>query len=176
MRILLIGGSKSGKSMLAQELCRTLGGPLYYWATMIAMDGEDDERIRRHRAERRGWGFTTVEQGRALRAALPQIDPAGTVLLDSVTAALANEMFPGEIPDETAWQRLLDDLQAVSRHTSHFVCVCDDLWRDGVTYDIITEDYRRGLALVCRGLAAEFDTVVEVAAGRPKIWKGELPR
>ena len=36
MRILLIGGSKSGKSTTAQRLCRRLaaGGPMYYWATV----------------------------------------------------------------------------------------------------------------------------------------------
>ena len=38
MRILLIGGSKSGKSHLAQQLCRSLGGPLVYWATMEPVD------------------------------------------------------------------------------------------------------------------------------------------
>ena len=47
MNILLIGGSKSGKSHLAQELCRALGGPMIYWATMEPTDEEDRERIRR---------------------------------------------------------------------------------------------------------------------------------
>ena len=43
MNILLIGGSKSGKSLLAQEVTHRLaaGGPLYYWATMEPADGED---------------------------------------------------------------------------------------------------------------------------------------
>ena len=49
MRILLLGGSKSGKSHLAQTLCRKLaeGGPMIYWATMEPVDGEDRDRIRR---------------------------------------------------------------------------------------------------------------------------------
>ena len=36
MRILLIGGGKSGKSTLAQRLAAALSGdaPRYYWATM----------------------------------------------------------------------------------------------------------------------------------------------
>lgn len=178
MTILLTGGSKSGKSLLAQELCRTLaaGGPMYYWATMDPVDGEDEARIARHREERSGWGFTTVEQGRALTEALPQIDPNGTVLFDSATAALANEMFAGETPDNTAWQRLLQDLLTVSRSCAHFVCVCDELWRDGQPYDAATEVFCRGLALICRGLADAFDTVAEVTAGCTKVWKGELPR
>ena len=60
MTYLLIGGSKSGKSHLAQQLCRSLGGPLVYWATMEPVDGEDRARIARHLDERAGWGFSTV--------------------------------------------------------------------------------------------------------------------
>ena len=62
MRILLLGGSKSGKSGLAQRLARDLseGNSLYYWATMEPTDEEDRARIRRHLADRAGWGFQTV--------------------------------------------------------------------------------------------------------------------
>ena len=75
MKILLVGGSKSGKSGLAQRLCVRLaaGAPMIYWATMEPVDGEDRARIARHLDERAGWGFSTVECGRALeRAALPE--------------------------------------------------------------------------------------------------------
>ena len=91
MRILLIGGSKSGKSTTAQRLCRRLseGGPMYYWATMTPRDNEDIQRIRRHIADREGWGFATIEQSTCLTDALPRVDPGGAVLLDIVTAALS---------------------------------------------------------------------------------------
>ena len=54
MRILLVGGSKSGKSSLAQEIAIKLadGGPKYYWATMEPTDREDDERIAGRERER----------------------------------------------------------------------------------------------------------------------------
>ena len=41
MKILLVGGSKSGKSGLAQRLCVRLaaGAPMIYWATMEPVDG-----------------------------------------------------------------------------------------------------------------------------------------
>ena len=99
MKILLLGGSKSGKSGLAQCLARNLAGTkaLYYWATMEPSDAEDQARIRRHLRERAGWGFQTVEQGRDLPRALHGLDGSGTVLLDSVTALLANEMFGPEV-------------------------------------------------------------------------------
>ncbi|MCI5976365.1 MAG: bifunctional adenosylcobinamide kinase/adenosylcobinamide-phosphate guanylyltransferase [Clostridiales bacterium] len=174
MRILILGGSKSGKSMLAQRLARGIaaGKKLYYWATMEPMDGEDDARIARHRLERDGWGFETVEWGRNLPAALPLIVSAGTVLFDSITAALACEMFSSQDVDPGASERLCRDLLTVSTHPQNFVCVCDEVFRDGIQFDPLTENYRRGLALVCRRAAEEFDLVLEVAAGLPHFWKG----
>ena len=65
-----------------------------------------------------------------------------------------------------------EELLVISRHPAHFVCVCDELWRDGVTYETWTETYRRGLAEICRRLAAEFDVVCELTAGLPRLWKG----
>ena len=49
MKILLVGGSKSGKSGLAQRLCVRLAAdaPMIYWATMEPVDGEDRARIAR---------------------------------------------------------------------------------------------------------------------------------
>ena len=172
MRILLVGGSKSGKSHFAQELCRTLGGPLYYWATMEPADEEDCHRIEKHLIDRADWGFTTVECGRDLCSALPQIDETGTVLFDSITAYLGNEMF-GESMDFTAAARCGEELLRVSKYPKNFVCVCDELWRDGEMYATGTEQYRKGLAHICRTLAQEFDVVYEVTIGIPKLWKGE---
>lgn len=93
MTYLLIGGSKSGKSHLAQQLCRSLGGPLVYWATMEPVDGEDRARIENHLRDREGWGFETLEAARDLPAAFDRLPADATVLFDSATALLANEMF-----------------------------------------------------------------------------------
>ena len=176
MRILLIGGSKSGKSTTAQRLCRRLaaGGPMYYWATMTPRDSEDHQRIRRHIADREGWGFETIEQSTCLTDALPRVDPGGAVLLDSVTAALSEAMF-GRSFDPLAAEKVTAELLAVSRWSAHFVCTCDDIWRGGEEYAGWTEIYVRGLASVCRRLAAEFDVVCDMAAGVPHVWKGAWP-
>ena len=176
MRILLTGGSKSGKSTAAQRLCRHLaaGAPLYYWATMTPRDSEDHQRVLRHIADREGWGFRTIERSTGLAAALPDIDRSGAVLLDSVTAALSEAMFGPEF-DANAAATVTAELLAVSRYPAHFVCVCDDLWRGGEDYPDWTEVYVRGLAHVCRALAARFDVVCDMAAGLPRVWKGAWP-
>ena len=104
MRILLLGGSKSGKSMLGQRLTRQLadGGPMIYWATLEPRDTEDRAIVCRHLAERDGWGFGTLERGRALPEGLELVPREGAVLFDSVTACLACQMFSGPQPDAAA--------------------------------------------------------------------------
>ncbi len=59
---------------------------------MEPTDEEDRARIRRHLADRAGWGFQTVGGGGTFRARCTGWTQ-GSVLLDSVTALLANEMF-----------------------------------------------------------------------------------
>ena len=172
MTYLLIGGSKSGKSHLAQQLCRSLGGPLVYWATMEPVDGEDRARIENHLRDREGWGFETLEAARELPAAFDRLPADATVLFDSATALLANEMFrPDGTMDQAAGARSAPALIALAQSCRHLVGVCDVLWRDGQDYDPWTEEYRRQLAGICRKLAAEFDAVAEVICGLPQFYK-----
>ena len=98
MKAFITGGAKNGKSTLAQELAVHLaaGGVRYYIATMIPADAEDDERIRRHVADRAGLGFETLECPRHILSCLASADRNGVFLLDSVTALVQNEMFPPE--------------------------------------------------------------------------------
>ena len=93
MKILIVGGSKSGKSMAAQRIAARGSCPAYYWATMEPSDSEDEKRIARHLEARAGWGFETIECGRNTSAFSASVR-GGCVLFDSVTALLANEMFP----------------------------------------------------------------------------------
>ena len=76
----------------------------------------------------------------------------------------------GGAPERTAAQ-----IAAISRYPAHFVCVCDGIFDGGEDYDPWTAAYVRGLAGVCRRLAAEFDTVCEMIMGIPHVWKGALP-
>ena len=179
MTALIVGGSKSGKSSLAQELALSLAGdgPRYYLATMVPRDGEDRARIARHLEDRAGLGFVTVEQGKNLPGCLSRADRKGTFLLDSVTALLTNEFFPPEknyAPDYTAGQRVGDDILSLARQVRHLVVVADDLFRDAARYDGTTESYRQALGgILCR-LAEEAELMVEMTMGNPVVHKGVL--
>lgn len=148
-------------------LCSNHGAPC---------DCDELERIRIHRAARAGKGFVTLEQGRNLPVCLEQADHSGVFLLDSVTALLANEMFPTNAqPDETATERIAADLGTFLGAVEHAVVVSDYLYGDGIAYDPVTERYRRGLAYLDRFLAERCDCVVEICLGRPVAHKGRLP-
>lgn len=180
MIIFITGGAKNGKSSLAQELAVQLsgGGKHYYIATMIPVDDEDRERIRRHVADRDGMGFETVECGRNILSCLPRVDPQGSFLLDSATALLMNELFlpPDWRVDPDAGARVGDELVEFAGSVANIVIVSDYIYSDALRYDEVTETYRRGLASIDRKLAAASDVVLELAAGNIIVHKGELPK
>ena len=176
MKIFISGGSKSGKSMLAQRLAQKLrapGKPLYYLATMIPTDNEDRERIKRHKQDREGLGYETVEAGRGVYAAVANCEKDGFFLLDSVTALLANEMFlPGGEVVPGAYRKVADDLEGIICHVGGIVVVSDNVFSDAYIYDELTESYRRGLAYIDRQAARLCDTVLEVCGGLCIALKG----
>lgn len=179
MTVFISGGAKNGKSTLAQDLAVALaaGGKHYYVATMISTGAEDDERIRRHIADRAGLGFETVECFTDIMDCLKTADTDAVFLVDSVTALVQNAMFPIEKNyemDTAAAIRCGEGLVEFARTVRHAVFVSDYIYSDACRYDGSTEEYRRCLAAVDRRLAAVCDTVVEVSAGQPTVHKGKL--
>lgn len=177
MTVFLSGGAKNGKSSLAQDLAVRLSGdgPRYYVATMIPVDEEDRQRIRNHVADRAGLGFRTVECGRNILSCLDEVDRNGTFLLDSVTALLMNEMFRENGIDKDAGSRCAGELAAFARSVKNAVIVSDAIYTDAARYDEITELYRSALAAADRSVAEACDTVIEMVAGQPVIYKGGMP-
>lgn len=170
MHVFISGGCKNGKSFFAQETAKKRaqekGAPLYYIATMIPADEEDEARIRRHVREREGWGFITIEQGMDICGALEYADSDGVFLLDSVTALLSNEMFGrSEGPQPAAGEKVKGELLEFAQRTGDAIFVSDYLYSDALQYDELTEGYRKALAGCDRALARVCERVVEVCYG-----------
>ena len=176
MKIFISGGCKNGKSSYAQILAQKIrkpGAPLYYLATMIPADGEDDARIDRHRKDREGRGFETIEAGRDIPRVLDRCDRHGAFLLDSVTALLANEMFVAGEARPEAYLKVSGDLTRLMRYIDDIVIVSDFIYSDAFLYDDLSEAYRRGLAYVDRRAAAQCEAVLEICHGIYIAHKGE---
>jgi len=171
MKIFISGGCKNGKSYYALKLAAQLGEPRYYIATMIPSDNEDDDRIARHRAERDGFGFETIELTKNIDSLPAHCDLNGAYLLDSVTALLANEMFAGGDYLPRAHEKIIADLMSLVQKTQNIVIVSDYIYSDAFLYDSYTENYRKGLGLTDRAAASACDAVVEVSFGSYIIHK-----
>lgn len=176
MKIFISGGAKNGKSMFAQECAKQLSkeNHLWYLATMEPHDGEDNARILRHRNERAGWGFNTVEWGRDITSHLDETDEQGTYLVDSVTALLTNEMFGdmnGKL-NSSAAAKTANELLTFAKKAENTVFVSDNIYCDAAFYDDWTEAFRKGLAEVDARIAEQCDIVAEFCCGQIIYYKG----
>jgi adenosylcobinamide kinase/adenosylcobinamide-phosphate guanylyltransferase len=187
MRIFISGGCKSGKSFFAQHYAKRLAmaqkiadnrNRLYYIATMKPVDKEDDDRILRHRREREGWDFTTIEQPFNIERILDKCDHNGSFLLDSLTALLANEMFPPSDTPESringyAADKITNALLQITNNINNIVIVSDYIYGDALLYDTVTEKYRKSLAEIDIAAAANCDIVLEAAFTNVIVHKGK---
>lgn len=89
---------------------------------------------RRHRRERDGWGFETLEEPYDLEKAAAALRGDEVVLLDSLTALLGNRMF-GPRPQESPVADLDRGLEVLCRRAEGVVAVTDDLFSDAALYE-----------------------------------------
>ncbi|MFZ2855428.1 MAG: bifunctional adenosylcobinamide kinase/adenosylcobinamide-phosphate guanylyltransferase [Rhodocyclaceae bacterium] len=96
MRELIIGGARSGKSLLAEQRAAQSGLSVVYVATAQALDGEMAQRIAHHRQRRPAhWGL--LESPLELAATLRRnAAPDVCLLVDCLTLWLSNLLFAGE--------------------------------------------------------------------------------
>ncbi len=188
MTELIIGGSGSGKSRIAEKeavrLYREgLNDPdeedpgLIYLACMEGRSEEAKKRIKKHRENRRNQGFVTIERERDIGEALKALEkPCSgcTVLLEALSVLFANELFPAKEgfgdPYKTS-EKVLEDLKLVKNSVRNLIIVSDDIFRDGREYGVETEGYMRGLMVLHRETAKFSDRVEEITAGIVTVWK-----
>ncbi len=109
--IMVTGGSRSGKSVLAEQKAVEHGArSVLYLATAIPVDEDMKERIRIHQARRdEQWG--TYEGYRSLGEIVKSTEK-NTVLLDCVTVMITNILFEKERDFDKVDAREIEDLEA----------------------------------------------------------------
>ena len=179
MKALVVGGAGSGKSRYAEQLACSLAPRRTYVATMVDAGREAKERIERHRAQRAGLDFETLECPDTLVADTLHDDAraatSGVVLLDDLGNLCANALFApdGRMAEPDAvLDRLEREVSVLSRHYAHTVVVGNLVGSEGRLVRDETYVWVRLVGALCCRIAATFDTVVIVSAGIPRIVKG----
>lgn len=175
MICLVIGGAKSGKSMYAQNLSKKLeniSGNMYYVATMNPYDEEDSKRIDNHIKEREGYNFITMEVQRNIESIISKIDKEDTLLIDSLTSIVTNEMFGSNEFNENVQKNIVSGLKRISEKSSNIVMVSDYISSDSIIYDRYTEIFRKELGLLNIEVASFCDVVIECVFNNIIVHKG----
>lgn len=92
--VLITGGARSGKSAMAERLCREMTGRVAYIATAAETDDDMADRIAHHRARRpQEWATIEKKFGLAALADDEKWRGADVLLLDCVTTLITNHMM-----------------------------------------------------------------------------------
>ena len=162
---LVLGGARSGKSRFAESLARQHGGPRTYIATAEAFDDEMRQRIAKHREQRAGDGWVTIESTLDPASVLPR---DGLVLLDCVTVWLGNLMHHGrDLRAEVA--KLCAALEACP---AEVILVSNEVGLSIVPENAMARRFRDEQGLANQSLAEIADNVYFIAAGLPLKLKG----
>ncbi|WP_244835098.1 bifunctional adenosylcobinamide kinase/adenosylcobinamide-phosphate guanylyltransferase [Clostridium sp. BJN0001] len=175
MKVLIIGSSKSGKSEIAEKISYKLNknGNLFYLATMKPYDKEDELRIKNHKKNREKYNFKTLEIQRDFEILKDNISENDTILFESVTSALTNNMFYNNRVINDAGKNVIRSLKKNILSFKNVIIVSDYIHSDSIAYDDITENYKSQLALVNTFLSKVCDVVIECSFSNIKIHKGK---
>jgi adenosyl cobinamide kinase/adenosyl cobinamide phosphate guanylyltransferase len=154
--MLVLGGARSGKSELAEQVAASLAPPVRYLATAVV--GDDDDfaaRIERHR-QRRPPSWVTTE----VSADLPNVlgSSEGTVLVDSLGTWVA--AGPDFEVDGAALCRVLKD------RSGDTVLVSEEVGMGVHPSTEVGGRFRDALGELNRMVAEVADEVLLVVAGR----------
>lgn len=176
MRTLILGGARSGKSRLAEQLAHDSGLEVTYIATAQAqfngtVDDEMAQRIAEHRA-RRPAHWHSIEEPLALAAVLRQHAAADRCLLvDCLTLWLTNLLLH---PDADVFARERAALLAVlSELPGEILLVGNETGMGVVPMGELTRRFCDESGWLHQELAAQCDNVLLTVAGLPMTLKGK---
>ena len=173
---LITGGARSGKSRLAQETAKKVGGPVLFVATAEAGDEEMKRRIEAHRRNR-PTGWTTLEVmtdiGREISA---NTGRAQTVIIDCITLLVNNVFQQHEGADPATLEKEVEAeinglIKCMERSSARFIIVTNEVGLGIVPADEISRLYRDLLGKANQMLAERADEVIMMVAGVPMTVK-----
>jgi adenosylcobinamide kinase/adenosylcobinamide-phosphate guanylyltransferase len=181
MRELIIGGARSGKSLLAEQRAVASGLRVVYIATAQALDAEMAQRIAHHQARRpASWGL--VESPLALAATLlEKAEPEVCLLVDCLTLWLSNLLFAGDAAKQAesglavACPQFLGETQALidilPKLPGRIIMVSNEVGWGVVPMAAVSRLFVDEQGRLNQRVAAVSERVTLVAAGLPLLLK-----
>jgi len=171
MLILITGGSKCGKSGIAENLLKKFRKNKFYIASMIPYGDEAYKAIENHKKMRQGKGFQTIEKYTDIQDT--EIPENSAVLLECMGNLCANEMFSGDSIFNPV-NKIISGVRKIYDNCNMLVIVSNNVGNDGIEYDSGTSDYIRYLSQINMCIADFADIVIECIYGIPVILKGDI--
>ena len=167
--ILVLGGTRSGKSRFSLELTKGFAGSgrATFLATAWRGDPEMERRIARHQRDR-PTTWATIDVGTDLASTLTQVTPDEPVLVEGLTlwlSALVGDEL--DDPDPILDGPVAAALDAIRAHRGPVVVVSDEIGLGMVPMHAGSRTFRDLVGLVHQRLAAQADEVHLVVAGLP---------
>lgn len=173
MHELILGGARSGKSRLAEQLAADSGLPVTYIATSQALDGEMSERIREHR-QRRPAHWALIEEPLSLAAVLRREAAAERCLLvDCLTLWLTNLLLCDDPQRLEAEREAL--LACIDCLPGRLILVSNETGLGVVPMGELSRRYVDQAGWLHQALAQRCERVLFCIAGLPLAVKGQLP-
>jgi len=173
----ILGGARSGKSRLAQELAAKLGKRVLFVATGEPLDEEMNARIETHKRSRPPTWKTLEAPTNVAKAMRGKIGDAEVVIVDCLTLLVSNLMGTEDIDAGTLEKKVtaeLEDLVAFMRTTkAHFIIVSNEVGLGLVSPYPAGRVYRDALGMANQMLAKNADEVYFMVAGIAIPLKGE---
>lgn len=170
MRNLILGGARSGKSRLAEQLAQASDLPVTYIATSEPLDGEMNERVQLHRQRRPAeWGL--IEEPLALAQVLRAEAAKGRCLLvDCLTLWLTNLLMLNDDARLTQERDAL--LECLTTLPGTIILVSNETGLGVVPMGELTRRYVDLAGWLHQAVAERCERVVLTVAGLPLMLKG----
>ncbi|MFD1781641.1 bifunctional adenosylcobinamide kinase/adenosylcobinamide-phosphate guanylyltransferase [Fredinandcohnia salidurans] len=182
MIFFISGGARSGKSQFAEQTALSYfyqmkeenhRVSLHYIATAKKSDDEMAERIRIHQHDR-GETWHTIEEYFHLEPILSKFKKGDVILIDCLTIWVSNVMFEHTRTMEEMEERVNRWLSIAREKQFHLLLVSNDVNEGIPPIDDVVQRYMYALQRLHSMIVQQSDIAVQVQAGIPLYWKGEI--
>lgn len=173
--ILILGGTRSGKSRYAVELAKKLNRKVAFIATAISSDEEMKKRIKLHKISRpQHWKL--IEEGRNISSILSKLKSKYEVALIDCLGLLISNLLMENLKDKEIERRIKKLINAISKTNLTIILISNEVGMGIVPDNPLARRFRDLVGLANQMIAKNADEVIFMQAGIPLRIRGGLKR